>query len=387
MFRPVIIIPCYNHVNAFAQFAIKISQVGFPVIVVDDGGAPSQSRKLKKICAAHGFRYVHNSKNGGKGRAMKIGFNVARDMGFTHGLQIDADGQHNAADIVRFFALAEKNPNALIVGNPVYDDSAPRARRIGRKVTDFWVAVETLNRHMPDAMCGMRIYPLEDTCAEMEHLRFYRMGFDIEIMVPCDLERHIAHLQSGLLAGHNWHGARPSMLHLSIQDRVRECCSGNISLEEYMAIGTDIIRHEYFMVASHDICETSIIQSFPSVIPPIGSKSLSDFVFDGIPYDLKLTTHPDSWKPFAGNMSLEQKKQLAFELYEGADSERMRADAEKCRHNWGLNRMYYIVNDQDKWLNDPRGTVQYLLDNLCDSSNYFDIEVQGYIIHICLIEQ
>ena len=204
---------------------------------------------------------------------------------------------------------------------------------------------------------------------------------------PCDLERHISHLQSGLLAGHNWHGARPSMLHLSIQDRVRECCSGDISLEEYLEKGTDIIRHEDFMVASHDICETSIIQSFPSVIPPIGSKSLSDFVFDGIPYDLKLTTHPDAWKPFAGNMSIDQKKQLALELYKGADSERMRADAEKCRHNWGLNRMYYIVNDQDKWLNDPRGTVQYLLDSLCDTSNFFDIVVHGYHIHICLIEQ
>ena len=204
---------------------------------------------------------------------------------------------------------------------------------------------------------------------------------------PCDLERHITHLQSGLLAGHNWHGARPSMLHLSVQDRVRECCSGEISLEEYLKIGTDIIRHEYFMVASHDICETSIIQTFPSVIPPIGSKSLSDFVFDGIPYDLKLTTHPDAWKPYAGKMSIEQKKRLAYELYEGADSERMRADAEKCRHNWGLNRMYYIVNDQDKWLKDPRGTVQFLLDNLCDASNFLDIEVHGFHIHICLIEQ
>ncbi len=152
-------------------------------------------------------------------------------------------------------------------------------------------------------------------------------------------------------------------------------------------MGTDIIRHEYFMVATHDICETSIIQAFPSVIPPIGSKSVSDFVFDGIPYDLKLTTHPDSWKPLAGQMNLEQKKQLAFELYERADSERMREEAKKCRNYWGLNRMYYIVNDQDKWLNDPRGTVQYLLDSLCDTSNFFDIVVHGFTIHICLIEQ
>ena len=205
--------------------------------------------------------------------------------------------------------------------------------------------------------------------------------------VPCNLERHVALLQSGLLDGHNWHGARPSMLHLSIQDRVRECCSGAISLEEYLEMGTDIIRHEYFMVATHDICESSIVQSFPSVIPPIGSKSLSDFIFDDIPYDLKLTTHPEPWKPLAGNMSLEQKKQLAFELYEGADSERMRANAKKCRHNWGLNRMYYIVNDQDKWLKAPRETVQYLIDNLCDAGNYFDIVVHGFRVHICLIEQ
>ena len=205
--------------------------------------------------------------------------------------------------------------------------------------------------------------------------------------VPCNLDRHIAHLQSGALNNHSWHGARPSMLHLSIQDKVRECCDGTIGLDKYLSMGLDIVKHEYFMVATHDICETSIIHAFPSVIPPIGSKSLSDFVFDGIPYDLKLTTHPDSWKPFAGKMTLGQKKQLAFELYEGADSERMRKAAEKCKHNWGLNRMYYVVNDQDKWLRDPQGTIQYLLDNLGDAGNFFDIVVHGFNIHICLIEQ
>ena len=204
---------------------------------------------------------------------------------------------------------------------------------------------------------------------------------------PCNLNRHISHLESGLLNGHNWHGARPSMLHLSIQDRVRECCEGEISLEEFLNIGLDIVKHEYFMVASHDICETAIIQEFPSVIPPIGNKSVTDFIFDDVPYDLKITSHPDKWKSKAGRMSVEDKKALAYELYEGADSERMRKMAEGCKHNWGLNRMYYIVNDQDKWLNGPRETVQYLIDSLCDASNYFDIVVHGFKIHICLVEQ
>ena len=204
---------------------------------------------------------------------------------------------------------------------------------------------------------------------------------------PCNYDRHIKHLESGLLKGHNWHGARPSMLHLSLQDRVRECCDGRLSLEEYLSLGTDIVKHEYFMVASHDICETSIIQEFDSVIPPIGNKSVTDFVFDGIPYDLKITSHPDNWKNKAGRMTVEEKRTLTFELYEGADSERMRKMAEGCKHNWGLNRMYYIVNDQDKWLEDPRGVVRYLIDNLCDANNYFDIEVHGFQIHICLVEQ
>lgn len=155
---------------------------------------------------------------------------------------------------------------------------------------------------------------------------------------PCDIERHIGHLKSGLLNGHNWHGARPSFLHRSIQDKVRECSNGVISLEDYLAIGSDIFKHEYFMVATHDICESSIILSDESVIPPIGNKSISDFVYDGIPYDLKVSSHPAVWKDRAGRMTIEEKKALATELYEGADSERIREDAARCRHNWGTEQ-------------------------------------------------
>lgn len=183
MFRPVIIIPCYNHSDAFELFSPRIAETGIPTIVIDDGSEPDQSAHLEQICKTHGFKYIYKTPNGGKGSAMNAGFNATKDMGFTHGLQIDADGQHDVADVKKFLDIAKENPLCLIIGNPIYDNSAPRARRIGRKITDFWVAVETLNLHMPDAMCGMRVYPLSDTCAEMKHLRFHRMGFDIEILV------------------------------------------------------------------------------------------------------------------------------------------------------------------------------------------------------------
>ena len=204
---------------------------------------------------------------------------------------------------------------------------------------------------------------------------------------PCNIARHIEHLKSGLLIGHDWHGAMPSILHRSIQDRVRQCSDGSLSLEEYLQIGSDIFKHEYFMVATHDICESSIILSDTSVIPPIGNKSVTDFIYSGIPYDLKVSSHTSKWVNKAGQMTVEDKKKIAFELYEGADSERMRKMADGCKHNWGLNRMYYLVSDQSKWISFPKETIQYLIEGLNDPSNFFDIKVHGLQVHICLIEQ
>ena len=183
MFRPVIIIPCFNHADAFVTVAARIAEHKFPVIVVDDGSAQNQSTKLEQTCAAYGYTYLRHSKNSGKGAAMITGFRKASELGFSNAVQIDADGQHDTDDIPTFIELAKQNPKALIMGQPVYDSSAPRSRLIGRKITDFWVAVETLNRHMPDAMCGFRVYPLAETNRILSSLRFLRMGIDIEIFV------------------------------------------------------------------------------------------------------------------------------------------------------------------------------------------------------------
>jgi hypothetical protein len=71
----------------------------------------------------------------------------------------------------------------LICGYPEYDDSVPKAREQGRKITNFWVAIETLSLKIPDAMCGFRIYPLSLSWPVMKCLRNNRMGVDIESIV------------------------------------------------------------------------------------------------------------------------------------------------------------------------------------------------------------
>lgn len=183
MFKPVIIVPCYNHADAFENQALHLVKIGLPVIVVDDGSLDKQSQKLKHICAKNKFQYVYNYPNGGKGKAMKLGLKSALESDYTHALQIDADGQHNVNDIKSFLDMAKKNPDCAIIGNPIYDTSAPFSRLLGRKITNFWVALETMNFHMPDVMCGFRVYPLKITCDVIKYVYFNRMGFDIEVLV------------------------------------------------------------------------------------------------------------------------------------------------------------------------------------------------------------
>ena len=180
-----LLIPHYNHERQFIAFLPQLVASGLPLIVVDDG---SNSDSIAQLAAAiNAYENVHLfrlQRNRGKGAAVKAGCTFARNLGFTHALQIDADGQHNVADIAQFIRTSTQQPEAIICGNPVFDRSAPKARVYGRKVTDFWVALETLSLRIKDGLCGFRVYPL--TCVEKVVDRYFvgnRMDFDTEFLV------------------------------------------------------------------------------------------------------------------------------------------------------------------------------------------------------------
>lgn len=183
-----LIIPHYNHERQFLAFLPKLIALGIPLIVVDDGSSEqslslveeyiqSQDDAIKISLVAH--RY-----NRGKGAAVITGTTVARSLGYTHALQIDADGQHDVNDIKKFIELSETFPDRIICGRPVFDASVPKIRLYGRKITDFWVVLETLSRKVKDGLCGFRIYPLDKFEKVVDH--FYlgkKMDFDTEILV------------------------------------------------------------------------------------------------------------------------------------------------------------------------------------------------------------
>ena len=80
------------------------------VLIVDDGSHDEGRRALDEIAGKGAARVIRRERNGGKGAAVKTGLRAAHELGFSHALQIDADGQHDTADIPKFLARAAERP-------------------------------------------------------------------------------------------------------------------------------------------------------------------------------------------------------------------------------------------------------------------------------------
>ncbi|WP_029049628.1 glycosyltransferase family 2 protein [Cupriavidus sp. amp6] len=185
-FRPVVLVPVYNHERAIGAMVDAILAHPVPCLLVDDGSNADCAAVLRDLAGRPDGRVtlVRLEQNQGKGGAVMAGFEAAWRAGYTHALQIDADGQHDAGCIPAFLTMAQHDPIAMVCGNPVYDASVPRARLIGRYLTHLWVWVHTLSFAVRDSMCGLRVYPLADVVplTRAAHIG-PRMEFDIEILV------------------------------------------------------------------------------------------------------------------------------------------------------------------------------------------------------------
>ena len=186
MFKPVIVVPVYNHEHAIAAVLQGLLRHGVPCILVDDGSSPSCAAVLDGLAREHAgsVELVRLPHNQGKGAAVLAGFRQASVRGDSHVLQIDADGQHATGDVPRFLAQARAHPDAIICGHPIYDASVPKARLYGRYATHIWVWINTLSLAIKDSMCGFRVYPVAPVNALAARRALgVRMNFDTDIIV------------------------------------------------------------------------------------------------------------------------------------------------------------------------------------------------------------
>jgi glycosyltransferase involved in cell wall biosynthesis len=183
--NPCLLIPIYNHGAAIGDVVASLESLGLPCLVINDGSNAATRRELDHLEEKYGWLEVeHLARNGGRGVALRVGYRLALQRGMTHVLQLDADGQHDAADAPRMLQAAQERPDAVILGTPIFDDTAPLARLYGRKLSQGLVWLETLSFEIQDPLCGFRCFPLVPTVALLDRVRLGdRMDFDPEVVV------------------------------------------------------------------------------------------------------------------------------------------------------------------------------------------------------------
>ncbi|QJR80943.1 glycosyltransferase family 2 protein [Alteromonas pelagimontana] len=190
-----LIIPHYKHEVLFEKFLPKLVRLNLPCIVVDDGSGETGFEKIKQMLTSlPDFHLVRHQTNRGKGASVITGCYHASAMGFSHVIQLDADGQHDIEDVEKFIAYSKDHPSSFISGQPYFDETVPTVRKYGRRVSDFWTALETLSFKIKDGLCGFRLYPVKEI--ERVFDNYYlgpRMDFDPELLVKAtwaDIDVH-----------------------------------------------------------------------------------------------------------------------------------------------------------------------------------------------------
>lgn len=185
MFNPCVVIPVYNHEHALPTVVERVQAFNLPCILVNDGSSDACRQVMMALSEQYELvSLVEHEVNQGKGAAVKTGFLEAKTQGFSHALQLDADGQHNISDVPIFLDLAKLHPEKIINGNAIYDDSVPKVRFYGRYLTHALVWLNTGSMTIKDSMCGFRVYPVEAALRVVQRYRVGdRMDFDTEMLV------------------------------------------------------------------------------------------------------------------------------------------------------------------------------------------------------------
>ncbi len=201
----LVLIPSYDTGAKIFETVRDARAAWAPVWVVIDGSSDGTAEGLQRLAASDpDLRVLVLPSNQGKGAALLHGMRAAQAAGFTHALSMDADGQHPADRITAFMVASQARPDALVLGVPVFDASAPALRVKGRRVSNWWANLETLWAGIDDSLCGFRVYPIAPLCAVMGSVAWMRrFDFDPEAAVrlvwrglpPVNLPAHVRYFR------------------------------------------------------------------------------------------------------------------------------------------------------------------------------------------------
>ncbi len=176
--RTPVVIPVYNHASTVASVARRVLDQGYPVIAVNDGSTDDTRKVLSSIAD---ITVLHHQENRGTGAAMLTGLKEAARFS-DRAVTIDADGQHDPADIPLLLGAVPAGQRPIVVGNRHGMDAreVPWTSRFGRTFSNFWVRASG-GPPVADTQSGFRLYPLPETLTL--GVRARRFQFEVEVLV------------------------------------------------------------------------------------------------------------------------------------------------------------------------------------------------------------
>lgn len=151
-----VVIPTYNNRQTLRRVVEASLQAAETVIVVDDGCTDGSVEDLPDLPIV----LVRHARNRGKGRALRSGFAKAAELGYTHSVTLDSDGQHYPEEVSKLVVVSRRHTDAVVIGARVMTgEHVPKSSSFGRMFSNYWLKVAT-GIDVGDSQSGFRVYPL-----------------------------------------------------------------------------------------------------------------------------------------------------------------------------------------------------------------------------------
>lgn len=149
------LIPAFNAESSLGEVIDRTKKFIQRVIVVNDGSTDHTG----EVARSHGIELIAIPSNRGKGYALRLGFSHALSDGCNAILTLDADGQHDPADIPSFLRAHDQDSGAILVGSRMAQaECFPRQRYYSNRAAVFFIS-KALSQYLEDTQCGFRLYP------------------------------------------------------------------------------------------------------------------------------------------------------------------------------------------------------------------------------------
>ena len=181
-FRPAALVPAYQAESTIAAVVRGIRDIVARVLVVDDGSSDRTAAEAESA----GAEVLRRAANGGKGAAVRSGLERLLATDATHVAFVDADGQHDPADLPRLLDAA-RNGARFVIGSRMADPDAIPAYRYRTNEIGSRILTRMTGLEVEDAQSGYRVVSSD----VLRKLALNARGYIIETEILLKAARHL----------------------------------------------------------------------------------------------------------------------------------------------------------------------------------------------------